>query len=339
MKRWLLKQDEAIDEPAFAIEPDRDLQCTRSGQVLTDFNGLSVFDLNRERERELRKERESAVARLSREAFRSEVKKRLGLADWKSRRLRVKSVDWTISCFMPVSLTTFEVDRGIDIAVVNMFEDRAGDNPAVVVVGGGWEPLGERVEGGPKTVESAFNRTFSLNLRGHDDLPPFARPPGHESPFGPDWREAFMALAIDRPLLGQRVADLLSILEALENNQPGAKAAGFHVVGVGLAGPAVLHAALLDERGLIKKVTVRNSLVSWSRIVEQGLSRDQLANVVPGVLSVYDLPELAARLAPLPLSIVGSVDALGKVVPTGEAREAYAIPVKAYADSGKFELR
>ena len=44
---------------------------------------------------------------------------------------------------------------------------------------------------------------------------------------------------------------------------------GFHVVGVGAAGPVVLHAALLDEHGLIKKVTLERSLVSWADIVER----------------------------------------------------------------------
>jgi hypothetical protein len=76
----------------------------------------------------------------------------------------------------------------------------------------------------------------------------------------------------------------------------------------------VLHAALLDERGLIKKVTLERSLVSWTDVVEKGTSRGQLGNVVPGVLQDYDLPELAARLAPLPLSIVAPVDAMGQPV-------------------------
>ena len=62
MKRWLLKQDEAIDEPDFPIATDAELQCTRTGQVLTDFKGVSVFDLNRERERELRKDRVMPIA-------------------------------------------------------------------------------------------------------------------------------------------------------------------------------------------------------------------------------------------------------------------------------------
>ena len=51
MRRWLLKQDDAVDEPDFPIATDAELQCTRTGQVLRDFkNDVSVFDLNRERE-------------------------------------------------------------------------------------------------------------------------------------------------------------------------------------------------------------------------------------------------------------------------------------------------
>ena len=79
MKRWLMKQDEAIDEPDFPIASDSELQCTQSGQVLSDFKGDSVFDLNRGRDQELRKDRVANLVRLKPDAFRAEVKNRLGL--------------------------------------------------------------------------------------------------------------------------------------------------------------------------------------------------------------------------------------------------------------------
>ena len=104
-----------------------------------------------------------------------------------------------------------------------------------------------------------------------------------------------MALALNKPLVGGRATELLNILETLAARYAGKKSAGFHVVGVGQSGPIVLHAAVMDERGLIKKVSLQHSLVSWSNIVENGLSRDQLSSVVPGVLAHYDLPDLAAR--------------------------------------------
>ena len=58
MMRWLLKQDTAVDEPDFPIATDAELQCTRTGQVITDFKDRSVFDLNAERARDLQAARE-----------------------------------------------------------------------------------------------------------------------------------------------------------------------------------------------------------------------------------------------------------------------------------------
>ena len=67
-------------------------------------------------------------------------------------------------------------------------------------------------------------------------------------------------------------------------------------VGAGTTGPTVLHAAALDPR--IKEITLENSLRSWLGVVQQPISTNQLTNVVPGVLKVYDLPELERSLAP-----------------------------------------
>ena len=113
---------------------------------------------------------------------------------------------------------------------------------------------------------------------------------------------------------------------------------GFHVVGVGAAGPVVLHAALLDRHGLIKRVTLERSLVSWADVVERGLSRDQMGNVVPGVLRAYDLPDLAARLAPLPLTIEMPVDAIGEPVSQAVLERSYSRCRQAYGPAGPLVL-
>src|SRR5206468_669626 len=72
--------------------------------------------------------------------------------------------------------------------------------------------------------------------------------------FGHDVKEALLSIHLAQPLLGQRVVDLLSVLEGLKSESGGD--AGFPVVGVGAAGPIVLHAALLDKKGLIKEVSL-----------------------------------------------------------------------------------
>ncbi len=334
MSRWLAKRDEALDEPDFPISTDAELQCTRTGHVLTDFQDASVFDLNRERERELRKQREKAGADQPLAAFRTEVKKRLGLAGWKAKRLPVK-----VEQGSSTTALRFSADPGITLAAIELQQDeKDGNDPTLVVVGADQK---EALAASSIVTGAAGRprRVLLLDLRGLGTTSPKSAAPGRESPFGPDWREAFMALAIDRPLLGQRAAELLDVLETLDAERGGKTSTGFHVVGAGTSGPVVLHAALLDERGLIKKLTIQNSLVSWSNVVEKGLSRDQMSSVVPGVLAHYDLPDLAARLAPLPLSIVGSVDAEGKAVPVSVVREIYGRCVKNFGAGGSLEIR
>jgi hypothetical protein len=62
-----------------------------------------------------------------------------------------------------------------------------------------------------------------------------------------------------------------------------------------------VHAALTDER--ISSVIIEGGLVSWYRMVTDPIHRRQFDNILPGVLADYDLPVLAAGLAPRPLDV------------------------------------
>lgn len=130
-----------------------------------------------------------------------------------------------------------------------------------------------------------------------------------------------------RPLLGQRVYDVLSVLEYMVKD-PMTDRERIALVGVGRAGPIALHAAALDER--IAHLTMRRSLLSWTDVVETPASIGQLANAVPGALEVYDLPELAATLAPRPVTVERGVDATGQKVSEAAIEEAYAPARAAY---------
>jgi hypothetical protein len=308
--------------------------------VLTDFKGVSVFDLNRERERELRKDRVASNARLTSDAFRAGVKMRLGLSDWRPRPLPVKTANLLIMGYVQGTSSRFEVDPGIEITVDDTrFGPDAEDVPTLVIVGRKSSRPSRSTLGVPTGLDLPYSRTISFDLPGQEAPAAGALTREGQSPFGRDWREAFMAFSISKPLVGQRVAQVLDVLETLNADAEDKSAAGFHLVGIGPAGPVVLHAALLDQSGLIKKVVLQNSLVSWASVIENGLSRDQLAGVVPGVLALYDLPDLAARLAPKPLSIIGSVDAVGQAIPVGKVREIYAGCFQWYGITGAFEVR
>src|SRR5207248_1211645 len=110
---------------------------------------------------------------------------------------------------------------------------------------------------------------------------------------GGDTKEAFLALHLDRPLLGQRAYDLLAVCRCLRED--GTRE--LEVVGEGIAVPIVLHAAALDP-ALTRVRINRPAVASWAEVVRQPLAENQLTNVVPGALEVYDLPDLVRLLGP-----------------------------------------
>ena len=183
-------------------------------------------------------------------------------------------------------------------------------------------------------------RVVLLDPRGMGETDPGPTPGRSQSPFGNDVKEAFLSFHLSRPLLGQRVADVLRVLgRAGRRDRARREHNGFRVVGIGAAGPIVLHAALLDRDGLIKEVVLERSLVSWTDVVERGISRGQIGNVVPGVLEVYDLPDLAARWPRDRSGSPSPVNAMGQPIPRADLERAYAACIKAYGLVGSARVK
>jgi hypothetical protein len=116
------------------------------------------------------------------------------------------------------------------------------------------------------------------------------------------------------------VLDLLCLLASLKAESSEARCPGFEIDATGPSALAVLHAAVLDDTRLIRRIVLDHCLVSWADVVRRGVSRDQLGSVIPGVLRYYDIPDLIARLDPLPIEIRSPVDALGQ--PIEDAKHA-----------------
>ena len=82
---------------------------------------------------------------------------------------------------------------------------------------------------------------------------------------------------------------------------------------------------------------IEKSVVSWSAVVRAPISRDQLSGAVPGVLESYDLPDLAALLAPRPLTIRAAINPDGTPVAQARIEAAYAVATAAYRDHDAIE--
>jgi cephalosporin-C deacetylase-like acetyl esterase len=315
MMRWLEKKDEAAVEGDFSIATDQELQCTKSGQVLTDFHGKSVFDLNKEREEALKAQREK-LAKRGRDDLLEEVRRRIALRPTKSSAPR--TIGQLNRDGLLIRKLTFETEPGIVLPglLCQAQNDSEKGNLIVVVGGERGELLAREGLVAGKVKDGA--KMLLLDLRGWGELSPSARSERRPGQFGPDLKEAMLGLHLSQPLLGQRVYDLLCVVSGMAASD----GEGVTVIGIGAGGPVALHASALEPK--IARVMIDRSILSWADVVSTPISQGQFASVVPGALLAYDLPDLAAAIVPRNLTITHPVHPTGRPAPQAKLDEAYS---------------
>jgi dienelactone hydrolase len=140
---------------------------------------------------------------------------------------------------------------------------------------------------------------------------------------------AWASLILGKPLLGQRVTDILAVLEALRHHE-GVAGLPLVVAARGEWTVPMQFAAALDSN--FAALYLSGGLLSYRNIVETENYTHPFANFVPGILRQTDLTELPG---PKRVVLGGVVDAAGNKVPVDVVRAAYsrAANVEVVADA------
>jgi dienelactone hydrolase/pimeloyl-ACP methyl ester carboxylesterase len=315
-RRWLVGKDDAAVEGEFPVSTDAELQCTATGHAIPELKGRTVFDFTADREKELAPKR----GKRSREELLAEVKRRIGFEEPREN-VPFRSAGKSVKDGIESGRGSAEVDPGVQVPLVS-WEPHGVRAPAGVIVvhGEGKAKAAPVVE---RLLKDGLG-VVALDLRGTGETSPGGRSGAWERFFGSDWKESFLGMHLSRPLLGQRVKDVLTVATAAR--------AELRLLGVGAAAPVALHAAALDPR--VKSLELEGMVLSWSLVARTPVTVGQLANVVPGALESYDLPDLAAAMAPRLLTIRNPVDPAGNPVSQAGLEEAYAAAREAYRAAG-----
>jgi hypothetical protein len=318
MRRWLLKQDDAPAEGDFPVFSDQQLQCTRTGQVLEDFHGKSVTHFNAEAARDLAFQRARRQGERTPAELLGDVRRLLGLPT-KVAAAKVQRSEAAKWLTWRVHKTVFETEPGILVPGLHITpRDPAPAQPLVVYLADDGMARATQPGGPLEELLKAGKVVLALDLRGLGETRSDKGRGDLAKHFGSDWQEAFLGQHLARPLLGQRVQDVLAVIEALAKE--GQKEV--EIVGVGTTGPVALHAAALDAR--IARAVIERSVISWSAVAAAPVSKNQLTSAVHGVLKVYDLPELAGLSGPRPLAVRRALDPTGRELSQAELEVAYA---------------
>ncbi|WGQ10349.1 acetylxylan esterase [Pedobacter gandavensis] len=130
-----------------------------------------------------------------------------------------------------------------------------------------------------------------------------------------EYRNAMFALHIGKPLAGQRVYDLLCLVEFIKTNPYFANEAGasggeaikesfaakkIMIRSNGLLNVPAMHAAFLEPA--IVQLDLYQGTPSYLSRLQNPLQKDGYSELIPGVLAYYDLPDLIRWLSPIPLN-------------------------------------
>ena len=330
LSRWLsgsAPKPETLAEERGPIEPESALTCTVTGQVKTALGGETVFSLNRAEAARLR-DRESVP------------QKRESVADWQ-RRLRDEVRDKLALQRSPSPLNARQlgrVDKGtyvlekvvyysepeVYVPGLLLLPKTQGAKPAIIYVNEAGKTAGDAIQKYLQPLAEAGNIVLAIDPRGMGETAPAGvnRERNYRGFVHDDETSlTYESLGAGVTMLGMRTRDVLRAVDYLES-RPDVDRSKVSAIGHGSAGLLVLHAAALDER--IKSVASAGALVSYAAVVENEIYAHRPSLFPPAGLSKYDLPELAALIAPRQLLLLNSVDQVHGRVELDRVAQVYS---------------
>ena len=133
-------------------------------------------------------------------------------------------------------------------------------------------------------------------------------------------RFGWMNLVLGKPVIGQRVWDILRALDYL-GTRPDVDSSQIRILGRKSAAIAAAMATLLDDR--VRSILIREAIPAYQSIVDAEDYTVSLDWFLPGILEHFDLPDILAAASPRPVWICDAVDSEGKAMTESKAREYY----------------
>ncbi|NBC65494.1 MAG: prolyl oligopeptidase family serine peptidase [Bacteroidetes bacterium] len=278
------------------ILSDEEIRVTETGQIFTSFEGKTISDLNREKAElqfsQLKRDRENLDQHLS-----EIVESAKNLSGYRETELikepvftgRIQREGYVIEKY-------FLVGEGKYPIPYQLMVPENSNGKAVLYL----HPDGKMAEASEAgQIEWFVQKGFTV-------LAPDLIGTGETSPGGSgnllkEWR---VSVLIDRSITGIRAGDINRLTQLLKQKYSFSDVYG---VAIQEMSPVLLHSAAIDKSfsnvALIEPLISYRSLVS-TKYYDAGFT----AGAVPGSIQSYDLPDLAASLAPGKLLMINPVN-------------------------------
>lgn len=287
-KRWMSGTSNIVTDVQQVTMPLQQLQCTSSGQVVTAISdNVSIPEYNVALSQGYQNQRNEFV-KSNNSAITAKVNELLGLELSKST---VKAEQTGILKVRNYDMLKYQLIRvgQMPVPCVVLIPENLNRNSQVVIY---------LNEGGKADILSDENTILSFINQGQILLVPDLRGYGETADpislndakyWNREYRNAMTSMHIGKPIMGQRVTDIMSILDFIDGD-PSLSGRRVRLVANGSYGPVAIHATYLDKR--IGQTEITRSIKSFEEYLTNPMQRDIYTNVLYGVLKFYDLQDL-----------------------------------------------
>jgi dienelactone hydrolase len=316
MYQWMLRRLKGSEEPLRAEprvqpEPDENLWVSPHGNLNHWLQGETPFSLTAKRYREISASRHPA--------------KLEHILKLETPQAVIPSILRTVPSSQRVSIDAIDItSRGISLPVWRFTGQGADAKKRLLLI---LEPQGRNGswrEGQLcQTLAAQGFTVCAADVRGIGDLSPAfsAGAPSYARSHQDDESYAWSSLILGRPLVGQRVADILALMRGLESlSNPGERRVGIAARGA-MTIPALCAASLNRS---ISRLYLASPLLSFASLVATESYSYPLSAFIPNILAYTDLPEITAALAPSRVEMAGAVNGNGGLVSPSLVEQTYA---------------
>lgn len=328
-QRHLNQPGSSADQETKTI-PMEQLQVTETGQVTTSVEGKTAFDLV-----QARADRQRAML----DAARQDLSPHLPAAVRSARSLsgyRAPAEAGTLVFTGRHRRSGYVVEKyaltrpdAYPIPFLLMLPQASGPHPGLLYL----HPDGKDAQAGVgERIEQLVAQGYAVlapDLVGRGEMGP-GRLKGDSYIGGTSYNQWFASVLTGRSIIGLRAGDLVQLTRYFRGradirDEPVA------AVAHGCTAPALLHAAAFEDA--FGRVALLDPLLSYGQLATHARYDPRFIPVaVAGALTGYDLPDLAASLAPRPLLLARPLDHQGRPADPDAVAAAYDIVRRTYAD-------
>jgi len=332
LSQWAYGRPGPAREPDFEPEKPETLYCTPNGSIRYSHRGDTIFSILLKEQQQLPPARKTAASA-------AEIRELIRFRKTEAP-LAPRHIVTTQRKGYSVEKIEFLSEPGIYIPVwVFLPEGVSGPARATLYVNEAGKQADGLEFGLYERLARKGNVIIAVDVRGIGETkPPHSQPSERRSEFSHlfdvETAMTYYTWYMDQSLFGMRVADVIrSVDYALSRADVGKD--GLHVVGKGAGALWVLYAAAVDPR--ITSVVAERGLASYKALAQVDRYTHGASIFIRDVLKHFDLPHVAAAIAPRPLTLVAPVDAMKRTVEAERAGQIYAFTADAYRAAGAAE--